>query len=171
MKTPELVDKYQKLLAGLLKTQPLNISFEVRSPDNYRPGGDYVEIGSITIPEDKLNDKPAVTKEWCLGEYRVMFSGAVLSTFKLYQMPHCCGIIVFCNAEVSPKFRNKRVGTTLNTMRMDIGRNLGYSLAFCTDITANAHQGQLLKTNGWRVLTTFKNRRTGNEVHLSCAAL
>jgi hypothetical protein len=165
MKTSELVDKYQKVLGGLLGCNPSAISFQV-SPTSTSNCGARVwsPVGGLLQPA--VDDKPALYQNWGVGRYRVLAAEATVSTFELYQMPHCCGIIVSCRAEVAPTYQRRRVGTLLNTMRQDIGRSLGYSLMLCTDIEQNVPQRRLLKTNGWRDLTSFVNRRTNNKVFI-----
>lgn len=166
MKTEALVDKYQKLVAGLIKgANPKEITFLVQEYGE----GDFQEIGA----QYKFSEyKPDLsTRDWCHGCYRAMFRKDVLSTFKLYQMPHCCGILVSCNALVSIPWRNMRIGTVLNNLRQDIGRALGYTVILCTDIETNAPQRRLLATNGWKDILDFKNRRTGNKVYLAYISL
>lgn len=182
MKTAELVDKYARLIGGLLNLDPKLVRFYIKPssdrPDDFPVGTTYRkplpairEIGvdyevAYTKP-DEAEDTYQVSTDWGLGEYTVGANGAVISTFKLYQMPHCCGIVVFCNAFVSELVRHRRVGTTLNMMRQDIGRMLGFSFALCTDIAKNVHQRQLLATNGWQDFKSFVNQRTKNEVYIA----
>lgn len=166
MKTKELLDKYCKLIAGLLEVKPSEVSFFV---------GDN-EIKEIEYFEPEKDDEGNETGQqirhtrwnaWSEGSYKVLIGKATLSTFELYKMPHCCAIIVSCKAFVAPQFRGKRVGTLLNSFRQDIGRALGYSLMMCTDIEQNEHQRKLLKTNGWKDIYDITNKRTGNRVYIS----
>jgi len=175
MKTKEVLDKYRKILSGLLGSdyKPEDIRFFKSCKDSYfgittsldRLPKSFTEIGSFEY-EDKPEDEHNVIN-WSEGTYAVYAKETVLSTFKLYRMPHCCGILISCNAFVNKEFRGKRVGTTLNMLRQDIGRVLGYSLLMCTDISQNAPQRKLLATNGWTDLKSFKNKRTGNTVFVS----
>jgi hypothetical protein len=80
-------------------------------------------------------------------------------------MPHCCAFMISCNVYVSASYRNKRIGTTLNSLRQDIGRVLGFTSILCTDIEKNIHQRQLLKTNGWKDIHSVINKRTNNQVY------
>ena len=116
-------------------------------------------------------DKPEGRQDWKLGEYKVTVQGNKVSTFKLYQMPHCCGIAISCNAFVEEQYRNKRVGSVLNNLRQEIARANGYTILICTDIAKNDHQRKLLKTNGWEDVLEFKNKRTGNTVYLAYIGL
>lgn len=158
MKTKELLDKYQKIIGGLLKVQPQYIQFQVLK------GSKWSEIASIQYEKE---NEDALIYNWCEGRYKVLVNGEVISTFELYQLPHCCAFLVSCRSFVEPTFRGKRIATTLNSMRKDIGRMLGYSSLLCTDIEQNKPQRQLLATNGWKDIHQVKNKRTNNQVFIS----
>lgn len=175
MKTQSVLTKYQRILGGLLKIDPSKISFLINDTAGKRPT-DYTPIELIKYLEPEKDENGEKTGElidasywrnWSEGAYKIMAGKEVLSEFKLYKMPHCCAILVSCNAFVSPKFRNMGIGTVLNTFRQDIGRLLGYSTLMCTDIDQNTHQRQLLQTNGWKDIYSVRNKRTNNMVHVS----
>lgn len=173
MKTTALLQKYQTIIGSLAGYDAESIAFLVRRPGNM---GTDVWMAIDSAPNA---EKPDDRYDWCLGTYRVVKNPPAgvnvpiveIASFKLYQMPHCCGIVVSCNAEVKPAFRNRRIGTVLNNLRQELGRELGYSLMLCTDVDTNVHQRQLLKTNGWRDLLAFVNRRTANKVIISAIGL
>jgi hypothetical protein len=178
-RTLALVDKYQKLIGGLLGIEPRLIRFFVKAGANNKE----MEIGLEYQPDEDKKDWIEF-QSWCEGDFVVKrmddaaskshpanYWDLVISTFKLYRMPHCCGIVVSCNANVRETYRHKRVGTVLNNLRQDIARMLGYTVMLCTDIAQNEHQRRLLKTNGWKDVLDFKNRRTGNTVILSYIGL
>lgn len=165
MKTLEVLDKYRKIVGGLLKVDPEKIKFysnkDLAKPNNFS------EIGELVWdkPEDEGGEQNPIS--WSLGDYKITIDGKMLSTWKLYQLPHCCAIMVSCNVQVTNEFRGKRVGTVFNQLRQDIGRLLGYSCVMCTDIAQNTNQRKLLKTNGWKDIHEVKNKRTGNTVFIS----
>jgi hypothetical protein len=164
MKTKEVLDKYCKIIGGILKCNPEIIKFEVwdtsTSPFAWR------EIG-------ELNEEKQELYHWSLGKYRVIQQVnnvpgfLIISTFEIYQLPHCCAFMVSCAATVFEGFRNKRIGTVLNQLRQDMGRLLGYSAILCTDIEKNENQRKLLATNGWKDIHNLINKRTQNRVYLS----
>jgi hypothetical protein len=166
-------DKYLGILAGLLKVEASRLEIQVARdwgyPENLTPA--WQTIGEIVVPGDPENDKPPVYRDFLLGAYRLTMDGITIASWKLYQMPHCCGIVVSCNATVDKVYQNRGIGTVLNQLRQDIGRSLGFSLMMCTDIDSNQYQRKLLKTNGWRDLYDFVNRRTKNRVIISCINL
>lgn len=159
MKTLEILDKYRKILAGIIKCNPEDIIFFK----------DSKEIGTFDY------DKDEVAVNWALGSYivkqRYLGGYSTIGSFRLYQLQHCCAFMVSCNAVVEKDYRGKRIGTTLNMLRQDIGRLLGYSAILCTDIAQNTYQRQLLKTNGWRDLFSLVNKRTKNTVYLSVISI
>lgn len=152
-----MLDKYRKIIGGLLNCKPKEIKFFITKIVNNKK----IEH---EVSELKYTKK---SNEWSLGDYKIMVNGELISSFKLYEMPHCCAIMVSCKAFVNPYFRNKRVGTILNNLRQDIGRLLNYSTILCTDVEKNTHQRQLLKTNGWKDIHDVINKRTKNRVFIS----
>jgi hypothetical protein len=162
MKTLELVDKYTKLIQGLLGCE--SVKFFVHQGQTV---GSWVRVGETWRAEDWAENKPDEVNHWSVGSYRLEVDGVVAAAWRLYQMPHCCAICVSCNALVYPGFRGKRLGTLLNSLRKDLSTTLGYSLLLCTDIEQNTNQRKILATNGWRDIESVVNRRTGNRVYIS----
>lgn len=166
MKTKELLDKYQIILSSIIKCNPKDIKFFVE-------GHEITEIEYFAPEKNKEGEETGNQirysrwNNWSEGRYKVMLNNSIISTFELYKMPHCCAILVSCKAFVSEDFRNKRIGTVMNSFRQDIARILNYSCLFCTDIETNIYQRQLLKTNGWKDIYSVVNKRTNNRVYLS----
>lgn len=186
MKTKEILDKYRKILSGLLKLEEDSIKFyrvnqQYIDPSMFKvmmANENTIEIKEIEYFEPEKDEQGNETGEqirhtrcnnWSEGKYIVVNDKKqnVISSFELYKMPHCCAILVSCKAFVCEEYRNKRIGTVLNQLRQDIGRLLGYSLLMCTDIAQNVCQRKLLATNGWKDIYEVKNKRTGNTVFLS----
>jgi hypothetical protein len=157
MKTLEVLDKYKKIISGILNCKPEEIKFYTNNSNE--------EIGTIDF------DKNKISKNWELGYYKVIQQvedkQILISDWKLYQLQHCCAFMVSCNVRVKDEYRNKRIGTILNQCRQDIGRLLGYSAILCTDIEQNQNQRKLLKTNGWKDVFSIINKRTNNRVYLT----
>lgn len=94
-------------------------------------------------------------------------SNKLVTTFKLYQMPHCCAILISCNVSVYGSYQKKGIGKTMNLFRIELGRQLGYSCMMCTDIEQNTAQRKILHNNGWKDVHNVINRRTKNNVFIS----
>lgn len=174
METKSVLDKYKKLIAGLLDGKEKDVKFwnevliNLSTPQvRY----EWAEIGELYYIkpdwEDEEHRDLQHQAQWLLGKYRVTYRGEEVSTWKLYQMPHCCGIMVSCNVNITENFRHKRIGTTLNILRQDIGRLLGYSCILCTDIEQNKYQRRILATNGWKDIHNVVNKRTQNRIYIS----
>lgn len=159
MKTNEILDKYRKILSGILKCSPELIKFYVSNR------GEYFEDKKIRDEIGELSYTKS--SDWSLGYYEVCLDKTVIGSFKLYELQHCCAFMVSCNAVVYLEYQNKGIGTVLNQLRQDIGRLLGYSAVLCTDTEQNINQRKLLKTNGWKDIHSLVNKRTQNRVYLS----
>lgn len=155
MKTKAVLDKYVRTIQGLLDCS--TVEFQVSSVETNHK---WQTIGEIS--ETKKYEL-----DWLLGSYRIIVDGAVAGSWKLYQLPHCCAICISCNAFVDPAFRGKRLGSTLNSLRQEITRLLGYSLLMCTDVKTNVNQRKLLATQGWKDIYEVYNKRTTNNVIIS----
>lgn len=173
METRELLNKYRTILVDILKCEEKDIKFYHLDEDpgyfnldGFLKNPNTKEIGSVIEDVDKPEEDWLVIN-WNLGTYKVVFLGEELASFRLYRMPHCCAIIVSCNASVSEKYRNMGIGKQLNFLRQDIGKMLGYSLMMCTDIAQNTCQRKILAANGWRDVCSVLNKRTKNKVFVS----
>lgn len=172
MKTSEVLNKYRKIIAGLLSCNSEDISFYVNNEligelTYYKTEEEAREYSTERNIPFNMEDYSNLPRCFKLGNYSVKYKDEVISTWKLYEMPHCCAFMISCNVKVIENFRNKRVGTILNQLRQDIGRLLNYSSIICTDIEQNKHQRQLLKTNGWKDIHDVINKRTRNRVFIS----
>jgi len=186
MKTAEILDKYRKILGGLLNLNSNAIKFYTVSQQYIHPSmftlmmsdkrtKEIMEIEYFEPEKDENGDETGVQirhtrwNDWSEGKYVVVNDEKknIIASFELYKMPHCCAILVSCKSYVSEEYRNKRAGTILNQLRQDIGRLLGYSVLMCTDIEQNTHQRKLLATNGWQDIYNVINKRTKNRVYLS----
>ena len=88
-----------------------------------------------------------------------------IASFKLAQMPGCCGLLVSYNSGVAPPFRNKGVASALHKIKIKMAKDWGYSAMMCTDIVGNKPQEKILTKNKWATIANFKNRhRTDNDV-------
>lgn len=97
--------------------------------------------------------------------------GTRLAEFELYEMPHCCGIMVSCGSCVQRSMRGKGLGGLLNEVRESIGRSLGYTIMLCTDKSDNTPQRKILQKNRWQDIYAFTNKRTRNNLLISIKEL
>lgn len=115
----------------------------------------------------------SVAEKFAAGKYQLRIGdtsdkkGVVVASFQLVPMINCCGILVSTSSFVEKQFRGLGLGTILNSLRVDIARELGYSVLMCTDIESNSAQRKILKSNGWTDIYKFVNKRTSNTVFIS----
>lgn len=170
--TQELLDKYRKLLAPILGCQESELEFKTEGENiAYFAYGEKFEkvydSEGVLIPYTERSEYNKC--RFKLGHYSIHIASIpyAIASFRLYEMPHCCAIIISCNASVAIEYRNKGIGKILNQFRQDIGRLLGYSTMMCTDIDQNTAQRKVLKANGWKDVHSVVNKRTQNKVYVS----
>lgn len=94
-----------------------------------------------------------------------------ISTFRLLQMPGCCGICISTQNFIFDEFRGRCLNNIFNKFRMNVARHLGYTILLCTDLHDNEPQKKTLVKNGWKDIYSFVNNRTGNLLNISVVQL
>ena len=156
-----LVDEYKEIVALLLSCKASSIKFYTKSSvstireldhsSRLTPDGNFFITEILVMHEDKF----------------ILKKQNLISSFKLYQMPHCCAFIISCNVTISSMFSGKHVGGALNRFRVGLAKALGYASIICTDIEHNERQRKILKRNEWIDVHNVVNKRTGNTVFIS----
>lgn len=90
-----------------------------------------------------------------------------ISTFRLVEMKGCCGIMISTNNTIYGKYTGKGLNNILNQFRIDLARELGYTILMCTDLDNNEPQRKTLIKNGWKDIYKFVNKRTNNLLNIS----
>lgn len=85
--------------------------------------------------------------------------------FVLREFPGNCGILISTAEFVDQDIQGKGIGQYLHQLRIDIARTTGYTILQCTTVDGNGPQEHILRKNGWEVIYSFKNERTGNTCH------
>lgn len=101
------------------------------------------------------------------GIYRLSLNGERVARFNLEQLPGCCGICISTASYVEPEYRGIGLGLLLNSLRIEMTRQMGYGLLMCTDLENNIPQRKILEKNGWEDIYGFTNPRTGNVLKIS----
>lgn len=101
------------------------------------------------------------------GSYTLMDGTKTAASFKLVQMPGCCGICISTGAFVYEEYRGKGLGTLLNKLRIEMARQMGYGILMCTDVAKNKAQRKILTGNDWQDILYFTNPRTKNDIYVS----
>lgn len=159
----KIINKYRETIATKIECSSKDIVFSVQPRGN----GPWEILGTLAYQKN----------EFCVGHFMIQnaaiksegdFRGDKnIALFKLYEMPHCCGIVVSCNAEVGKLYRRKGIGRLMNSFRLEIAKQLGYSLILCTDLLKNEPQRKILEKQGWKDIHRFNNSRTKNDLYIS----
>jgi hypothetical protein len=163
MTMEEIVAKYQARIAELTGVKPEEVVFRA---------SDGLVLKFEPLTASRPYGKPA-GEDFLIGRYIVMVKGDdyPIAGFNLYELPHCCGVMVSTSAYVSFKWRKRGIGQVLNAMRQDLGRFYGYTVMLCTDVVTNDPQRHILQKAGFQDLMQFENKRTGHQVAISAISL
>ncbi len=113
-------------------------------------------VGSEPIIENRDNEFTLAT--YGAGRY------VEISRFSIKELPGCCGLAVFYHCSVATDFQKKGLGTLLLRLREESAHKAGYSYAQATVVKENKAEIAILEKNGWKMLATFKSRRTNNTI-------
>lgn len=87
-----------------------------------------------------------------------------IAKFGILPMPGCKGICIFHHVEVELEWRGKKLGRELLKIRQEAAKIAGYTLAIATVKQVNKIEHNLLISEDWRIVSSFRNRRTNNDV-------
>ncbi len=157
------IDKYKAKIAEVFECKPEEILLYSDFPTDYKTKRPF-EIDKIEYFKPNGG-----TVRYSKFSVRKVIDGreTSIAQFSLTEMPSCCAILISHAASVANEFKNRGLGTILNSFRIEIGKELGYSCLMCTDIESNISQRKILKKNGWDDIYSVKNQRTKNNVFLS----
>lgn len=184
-KTAVLIQKLKSTVSLLLNVPPESFDLYkeviLNEYDYTKRRIEMVKVNELYYhkPDDTGYEKETTINNFGVGRFEIRTNADFkrpsrtnfMAGWKFYEMPHCCGILVSCNASVHVDFVNKGVGTFLNTFREDVATHLGYPLLLCTDIASNTKQRAILKKNNWEDIYKFVNSRTKNTVYISVKKL
>ena len=137
----------------------------------------YKEKLSLILKSDNYNlvltkntENEYSAKRDCM-EFILNFDKQQIASFSLIPMINCCGILVSTSAYTICEFRNKGIGTILNSLRIDIAKHQRYGLILSTTVEDNVYQNIILKRNKWESICSFINPQTGNTVNINIIKL
>ncbi len=126
-----------------------------------------IQTGSIFSLQRAANAKTPLPE----GAPATDRENAVLATWRMCQLPGCCGVVVSYHAHVLPPFARKGLGKLLNKLRIKLAWEAGYTAMVCTDKRNNEPQQKILAANNWKLVHEFRNRRTTYMVGIHARAL
>jgi len=86
--------------------------------------------------------------------------------YELNPFPGCNQIVVSNHSLVYKNKRGNGAGTREHTLRLEKIKFLGYDYVICTVKSDNIPQIKILKSHQWKLLDSFINNETGNEVFI-----
>lgn len=153
----ELIDSFKNRAASLLGLPAINLDLKYYDTKTQK----------FELVNDFYYIKVQTGDKFLLGDFRLCNKGSHMGGFRLYEMPHCCGIMLSCGSWVEKEYTGKGLGKELNKLRQEIGKKYGYSLILCTDLETNTAQRRILKSNEWVDIYQFKNKRTTNVLNIT----
>lgn len=133
----------QKIIQEFSTSFPLNLKFDV----GYFYGKEEKIIGGIFYLRNKDDNE-------------------IITQFILQTLLGCNGVCVSHGVKIMPNYRGKGYGSMLCKFREDLARDLGYSSMICTVVNGNIPQEKIMQKNGWKIISSFHNKKTGNDVNL-----
>jgi len=102
------------------------------------------------------------------GVFRIYNSedDTLITNFTLEAMGGCNGVCISRRVEIMPQYRGKGYGGMLCQFREKLGRYFGYSAMMCSVVDGNIPQEKIMFKNGWAIISSFHNKRTGNDVNI-----
>lgn len=146
------------------------ISFEA----NYAPmGAMFTLIKAVKLPEWVKQHSAGLPFErpheegWIRGGRSVAGYNSVTSfiaSFQLSQVPTCCGLCLSSATYVHATFMKKGIGTLLMELKEKIAWDARYSVIMGTLTTNMEAERKIWKKFGWKEMSSWTNRRSGNTV-------
>lgn len=90
----------------------------------------------------------------------------LIGTFVLSPMPGCCGIVVSNHLFVEKEYRGTNISKEFMKLKESTAQMLGYPAVIATTQTRNIAEIKSAKKRGYKIIKTWKNTRTGNELAL-----
>jgi RimJ/RimL family protein N-acetyltransferase len=86
--------------------------------------------------------------------------------YELNHFPGCNQIVISNHSCIYPKYRGKGLGTQLAREKIQVATDEGFDYMIATVVSTNTAQLKIMEKNGWKLLDTFFNRESGNEVNI-----
>ncbi len=90
----------------------------------------------------------------------------IVGHYELNNFPGCNQIVISNHSCVYPEYRGNGFGLELAKDKISRATEEGFDYMIATVVSTNTAQLKIMKKNGWKLLDTFSNRESGNEVHI-----
>jgi len=166
------IEGLKEILANCFTEKEKNKSRLALTRELYSSGsrGPTVDLLSEDNPEKlieyvKYNNNVNYTLVLLTNTFVGKTKKTVIASFRLTEMPGCCGVVISTGAWTHDEFRKRGIGTALNRFRMAIAKATGYATMICTAIDDGITE-KILDKNGWTRAARFVNRRTDNPISI-----
>lgn len=90
----------------------------------------------------------------------------IVGHYELNNFPGCNQIVISNHSCIYPEYRGKGFGLELAKEKISRAKEEGFDYMIATVVSANIVQLKIMEKNGWKLLDTFFNRESGNEVNI-----
>lgn len=84
--------------------------------------------------------------------------------FTLMEQPNCCGALLSTRTWVHTDWQRMGMASEMMKLKLGIAEAFGYSVILATVRLDNEGELHILNKFGWKQISEFLNRRTGNKV-------
>ena len=99
-------------------------------------------------------------------DYHHYFGQKPVGHYEINNFPGCNQLAVFNHSCIYPEHRGRGLGKLLSIEKIKTAEEEGYDYAIATVVSTNERQLAIMEQNGWKLLDTFFNRESGNEVNI-----
>lgn len=86
--------------------------------------------------------------------------------YELNNFPGCNQMVVSNHSCIYQDYRGMGLGKRLAEEKILVAKSEGYDYMIATVVSTNERQLKIMANNGWKLLDTFFNRESGNEVNI-----
>lgn len=158
-----LLDNYKVSIAQAIDSKPEYIEILYDDNGGFNSPNKSIDVFSYSTSNYGHNYQLIVKN----NDPSVKSINAMISSFYLKQLDGCCGVLLSHSSFVFMQYRHRGVGLILNSLRIDIAKQLCYSTLMCTDTEDSVFNRKILAKNGWVDVHNVVNKRTSNKVFIS----
>jgi L-amino acid N-acyltransferase YncA len=94
------------------------------------------------------------------------FGAKPIGHYELNPFPGCNQMVVSNHSCIYSEYRGQGLGQILAEEKISTAKEEGFDYMIATVVSTNTAQLKIMEKNGWKLLDTFFNRESGNEVNI-----
>jgi hypothetical protein len=142
------------MVADLRGVPPENVSLDYKG--SIEPHYAYVRI----------HDKLTHATYQSASKINTYSYNPLVASFKLVQMPGCCGVLVSTESQVQIAYRGKGIGTFLQEIKEFLAKRFQVGSMIATVVDGNAAEERILNKTGWIPVYNLVNPKSGNLINV-----